>query len=184
MTGSRKRMIYLAMGIIAGMAAFAAVELLAAAPLGRYLPLILMQGAVLGLIFGFTFGFSDAVFYGELRRGLVKAGLAAGLGAVTVTAVSVLTVQGMLWSAGLLKLEYGRVLEILLPLWRSLGWMVMGMAVGSVDGIFQRSGAGWRRDFWEEWPGDFWEDSGLSSSLSICPGPRRHGRRGLSSWEA
>lgn len=139
MTGNRKRILYLISGLCAGLAAFAAIELLSAAGLGSYLMLALTQGAVLGLIFGFTFGFSDGLLYKELKSGLIKALIAGGIGALTASAAQLLAAQGMLWSADLLRLEYSRTMELLLPLWRAVGWMLMGAAIGAVDGISRKA---------------------------------------------
>jgi len=139
MTGNRKRIIYMLMGITAGVMGYGILEMMMNLGVRSYLLLALLQGAFLGAVFGAVFGFSDGFFYRDLHRGLIKAGIAAALGAVTVMGAMVLSSQGMLWTAGLFNVDYGRSMDILLSLWRSLGWMVMGMAIGAVDGIQKRS---------------------------------------------
>jgi hypothetical protein len=139
MTGNRKRIIYLLSGLGAGLIAFAAIELFAAAGLTSYLALSLAQGAALGLIFGFIFGFADGLLYKELKSGLIKAGIAAGIGALTAAAAQLLASQGMLWTAGIFKLEHNQTMGIIFPLWRGIGWMLMGAAIGAVDGIHQKT---------------------------------------------
>ncbi|MBI9103491.1 MAG: hypothetical protein JEY99_13820 [Spirochaetales bacterium] len=142
MTGNKKRIIYLFLGLCAGLTGFSAVELLSAAGVESYLFLAITQGASLGLIFGFIFGFTDAIFYKELKRGLIKAGIAAGLGGLTAAAAVIFSSQGMLWTANIFKLEYEQTMGLLFPLWRGVGWMFMGMFIGAVDGIQRKT---WRR---------------------------------------
>jgi len=142
MTGNKKRIIYLLLGLCGGLIAFSAVELLSASGPGSYLVLAIAQGTALGLVFGFIFGFSDGIFYKESKRGLIKGGIAAAVGGLTASAAVILTSQGMLWTANIFKLEYEQTMGILFPLWRGFGWMVMGMFIGAVDGIQRKA---WRR---------------------------------------
>ena len=139
MNRNKKRIIYLASGMGAGLIAFSIIELFSAAGFTSYLALSLAQGASLGFIFGFIFGFADGILYKELKSGLIKASIAAGIGALTAAAAQLMTSQGMLWSAGFFKLEQNHIVGILFPLWRAIGWMLMGAAIGAVDGIHQKS---------------------------------------------
>lgn len=139
MKGNKKRIIYLSSGMGAGLAAFSVIELFSAAGFTSYLALSLAQGASLGFIFGFVFGFADGILYKELKSGLTKALIAAGIGALTAAAAQLATSQGMLWSAGFFKLEQNHIMGILFPLWRGIGWMLMGAAIGAVDGIHQKT---------------------------------------------
>lgn len=139
MTGNKKRILYLLLGITAGLAAFTAVELLNISGLPNYLLLALIQGAALGFIFGFTFGFADGIIYKELKTGLLRALIAAAAGALTASAAQVLASQGMLLTARLAGLGYDRTMSVLLPLWRGAGWMLMGAAIGAIDGLQRRA---------------------------------------------
>ena len=127
MTVNNRRILYLILGIISGLAAFAAVDLLTDSGLPNYLALALTQGAAIGFIFGFAFGFADGIIYHELKNGLIRALIAAAAGAVTAAAAQVIASQGMMLSAN--------AAEIMLPLWRGAGWMLMGAAIGAIDGI-------------------------------------------------
>ena len=139
MSGNKKRIIYLLSGLCAGLIAFSAIELLAAANFTSYLMLSLLQGGALGLIFGFIFGFADGLLYKDLKNSLIKAAISAGIGAVTAAGVQILTSQGMLWTANIIKPEHNQTMTIILPLWRGGGWMLMGGAIGAVDGIKQKT---------------------------------------------
>ena len=139
MTGNNKRVLYLLLGIFSGTAAFAAVEILNGAGLPNYLLLALIQGAALGFIFGFTFGFADGIIYRELKTGLIRALTAAAAGAVTAAAAQVIASQGMLLSARLAGFGYDRSMDVLLPLWRGFGWMLMGAAIGAIDGLQKKA---------------------------------------------
>ncbi|MBI9106367.1 MAG: hypothetical protein JEZ04_06430 [Spirochaetales bacterium] len=136
---NRKIIIYLVLGVCAGLVSFSAVELLTAAGITSFLALSLAQGAALGFIFGFVFGFADGILYKELKSGLMKASVAALIGAITAAAAMILTSQGMIWTSGFINLEHKQTMGILLPLWRGAGWMLMGAAIGAVDGIQQRA---------------------------------------------
>jgi len=139
MTGNRKRIIYLISGLSAGLIAFSVIRLLEAAGFSSYLGLSIAQGAALGFIFGFIFGFTDGLLYKELKNGVIKASIAAATGAVTAAAARIIATQGMLWTANILKPEYIQTTQIWLPIWRGAGWMLMGAAIGAVDGIHKRS---------------------------------------------
>lgn len=139
MTGKMKRLIYLLLGLSAGLIAFAFTGIISSAGFSSYLSLSLIQGAAIGFIFGFIFGAANIIIYKELKQGLLKAVTAALIGAVTAAAAQLIAVQGMLWSSGLLRLEWDQSMKILFPLWKGFGWMLMGMAIGAVDGIHQRS---------------------------------------------
>ena len=140
MTVNIRRLLYILLGLIPGFAAFAAVELLTASGLPNYMAMALSQGAAIGFIFGFSFGFADGIIYRELKTGLLRAVIAAAAGAVTAAAAQILASQGMLLTANAASAGYSKSMHILLPLWRGFGWMLMGAAIGTIDGIQQLSG--------------------------------------------
>lgn len=125
-------------GLFAGLTAFSVLELLGRAGLGTFLVLSILQGAAAGLVFGFFFGFTDAVFYKELRSGALKAVTAAVVGAAVASSAHLLSAQGLLMSSNMLRQPDGSI-SILIPLWRSFGWMLMGTAIGTIDGIYRRT---------------------------------------------
>lgn len=139
MTEKKKIIIYMLMGLCAGLLSFAAVELLNTAGIKNYLTLSILQGAALGLCFGFVFGFADAVVYKELKSGLLKAALACAAGAAIAAVSQIITSQGMLFSTSLFDSDYQNSMNIILPVWRGIGWMLMGAAIGSIDGILKRT---------------------------------------------
>ncbi|MDC7225703.1 MAG: FHA domain-containing protein [Spirochaetales bacterium] len=146
MTGNKKMVLYLLLGIAAGTASFAAVEILSLSGLPNYLMLALFQGSALGFIFGFSFGFADGIIYKELKSGLLRALIAAAAGAVTAAAAQVLASQGMLLTASLSAPAPGESGNLLPAVWRGIGWMLMGAAIGAIDGLqkkaFRRAAAG------------------------------------------
>ena len=127
------------MGLCAGLISFSIIEIMNIYGFRSYLHLSLFQGAALGLIFGFTFGFTDAIIFKELKSGLLKAVVSAASGAVIAAASQVIASQGMLFTANLFKADYADSINIILPLWRGFGWMLTGISIGAIDGILKKT---------------------------------------------
>ena len=139
MTEKKKLVIYIIMGLCSGLTSFALIELISDSGIKSYLHLSLLQGAFLGLCFGFIFGFSDGILYKELKSGLLKAGISAAAGALIAAAAQIAASQAMLVTSNLFNADYNKSIDIILPLWRSAGWMLMGMTIGAIDGIMKRT---------------------------------------------
>ena len=93
----------------------------------------------MGLIFGFFFGSAEGIMISDLKRsirgGFTGAGLgmAGGIGAIILA-------QGLLYWTGNTELLTSSFTDtFIIPLARTLGWGLLGMVIGSVDGI--RSGS-------------------------------------------
>jgi hypothetical protein len=128
-------------GLIAGMASWGAIEILLSYSylISRHLVWNSLAGAAMGLIFGFFFGSAEGIMFSDIKRsirgGLTGAvlGLAGGIGAVILA-------QGLLYWIGNAELLASSFTDsFLTPISRALGWGLLGMIIGSVDGI--RSGS-------------------------------------------
>ncbi len=142
MNGEKKRLLYVLLGFAAGLMALGGIEILLKAGLSSYFATSLLEGAYLGAVFGFVFGIADGLLYREIRQGLATGGLASLVGALAGGLSLLLTSQLLLGISGTGMAESEPLRAFLLPLSRGVGWMLVGMAVGGVDGL--RTGA-WRR---------------------------------------
>ncbi len=131
MTQTKKRIIYMISGLCAGLISYSVIELLNRTGISSFLLLYLIQGAFLGLAFGFVFGFSDGIFYKELKSGAFKALISAATGAAVAAGAQIITAQAILLT--------GNLTDIMLQIWRAIGWMITGAAIGAIDGIYKRS---------------------------------------------
>ena len=129
-------------GLIAGMASWGAIEILLSFSflVSRHLVWNSLAGAAMGLIFGFFFGSAEGIMFSDIKRsirgGLTGAGigLAGGIGAVILA-------QGLLYWIGNAELLARSFTDsYLIPLSRALGWGLLGMIIGAVDGIRRGSG--------------------------------------------
>ena len=136
------------LGLAAALGAWGSIELLLYfenLP-GGYLFLSLAEGAVLGLFFGFCFGTAEGILLTDRNRSL-KGGLSGAATGLTAGILIMFIIQGILTAlinTGLFSLKASE--SIVLPLSRTVGWMILGAAVGSIEGIrsrsFHRTGVG------------------------------------------
>ncbi len=131
-----RRLVYLCMGVIGGLAVWPAVELMLSVQhlFPTYLLFSLTSGAIFGAVMGGFFGMIDGMIAGATRRVLSGAGFGALIGA----------------GGGAVGFFIGQMLLLLLSdpdvvgiaLSRAIGWAVLGLCVGASEGIRRVS---WRR---------------------------------------
>lgn len=124
-----RRVVYLCMGILGGLAVWPAVELMLSVQhfFPTYLLFSLSSGAMFGAIMGGFFGMIDGMIAGAVRRILTGAGFGVLLGAV----------------GGALGFFVGQMVLFVLSdpnyigiaFSRALGWAILGMFVGASEGI-------------------------------------------------
>jgi len=137
-----KRRIFLCLvGLLAGLAAWPAAEitLLFQADFPSYLVFSIFLGAVFGIFIGAFFGSGDGIIMSH-RRSIVTGvtrGLAIGaLGG----AIGFLVGQGALFLTGEYLIHSMRRFNTVgMPVSRAIGWAVLGVFVGMVDGVRSRS---------------------------------------------
>ncbi len=129
------------LGLSAALCAWGSLEMLLLAwniP-GGYLVLFLSEGCLLGLFFGFSFGTAEGILLSDRKRSL-KGGTEGAVTGAAAGIIVVLIVQGLVSafiSTGLFSLK--TVENLILPICRAVGWMILGAAVGSIEGIRSRS---------------------------------------------
>jgi hypothetical protein len=129
------------LGTAAALCAWGSIELLLyfGESLGGYLFLTLAEGAILGLFFGFSFGTAEGILLSDKNRSL-KGGLAGSLTGITAGVLVMVLVQGILTALINTSLFSLKTTEnLILPVSRTIGWMILGGAVGSIEGIRSRS---------------------------------------------
>ena len=137
MTTFIRKILMTLLGLIAAAAVWASLEILLkfGEKLGGYLMLSLSEGILVGGLFGFFFGTAEGILLTERGRAL-RGGLAGLLIGVWGGAAAVLLAQGLLYfleNADLFsRMATGRYV---IPISRSVGWIVLGMLIGSIDGI-------------------------------------------------
>ncbi|SIP92811.1 Inner membrane component of T3SS domain-containing protein [Alkalispirochaeta americana] len=128
-----RRLIYLAMGVLAGVALWPLVELMLL--LQRFFPAYLVFSIASGLLFGAVmgafFGMIDGIVAARLRRIMTGAGLGGAIGAVG-GALGFVLGQGVLFFLS----DPGRGGLIVS---RLAGWSLLGVCVGASEGIRRRS---------------------------------------------
>jgi hypothetical protein len=139
---SLKRRIFLCLvGLLAGLAAWPAAEitLLFQADFPSYLVFSIFLGIVFGIFIGAFFGSGDGIIMSH-RRSIVT-GVAKGLfiGALG-GAIGFLIGQAALFLTGeYLIHSMKRFNTVGMPISRAIGWAVLGLFVGMVDGVRSRS---------------------------------------------
>lgn len=133
MSHTKRRLVYLAMGLLGALAAWPLLETLLAvqARFPSYLTFSLASGAAFGLMFGAFFGAIDGMVAGVRRRVLTGALIGAATGATGGAAGFVLGQVALLFFAQL------GVLGVTTA--RALGWALLGMAVGGSEGVRRRT---------------------------------------------
>ncbi|MFO8043351.1 MAG: VWA domain-containing protein, partial [Alkalispirochaeta sp.] len=128
-----RRLVYLAMGVLAGVAVWPVMETLLVyqSVFSSYLLFSIASGAAFGVVMGAFFGAVDGMVAGSPQRILGGGGLGAVLGALGGAAGFVLG-QGVLFLLG----EADPVSVIVA---RVIGWTILGSAVAVSEGVRRRS---------------------------------------------
>lgn len=141
MTTTIRRLIILALGVLAGLAAWPIMEALVRVQGGfpSFLSFTMLSGAVFGLVFGVFFGSAEGIISGNKRR-IRQAMLVGGGIGLLGGIVGFLAGQAALFVLG--EMVFGRAREITfigLPLARAAGWALLGVFVGAAEGVRARS---------------------------------------------
>ncbi len=140
MSTTIRRIILLCLGLLAGMAAWPAAELIVSlqARFGSYLALQTVLGAAVGLVMGAAFGSAEGLFARDRRRMASGAALGAAIGAVGGI-VGSLVGQAFLQGVGERLMASFRsqrnFARVVLPVSRSVAWAVLGLFVGAAEGL-------------------------------------------------
>ncbi|ADK79256.1 FHA domain-containing protein [Sediminispirochaeta smaragdinae] len=130
-----KRIIIIALGILAGAAAWPLMELVLSfqSLFPGYFIFSIVQGALFGLVLGLFFGSGEGLTSRNGKK--LGHGLASG------AAVGVIGgVVGFLFGQGVLFFILDKTSNYLaVPVARGIGWALLGLFVGAVDGIRVRS---------------------------------------------
>jgi hypothetical protein len=142
MTKTMRRLIYLAIGILAGVAAWPILELLISlqSRFPSFAWFAVATGGAFGLVFGVFFGSADGLIAANAKRIGVGAAIGALIGIVGgglgfLLGQAVLLVLGQyFFRTSAAFAGVGR------PLARALGWALLGIFVGIIEGVRARSG--------------------------------------------
>jgi hypothetical protein len=142
MTTLIRRLIILALGILAGVCVWPAAELVLTFQAGfpSYLAFLAALGALVGALMGAFFGAAEGITSRVKARtpnGMILGALVGLVGG----AVGALVGQAALWIIGGLVLRsYANFQWVVLPVSRAIGWAMLGMFVGAGEGIRAASG--------------------------------------------
>jgi hypothetical protein len=137
MTTLARRLIILALGLLAGICAWPVIELVLhyQGAFGSYRVFLPLLGAVTGAVMGAFFGAAEGItsrVRSRLPNGMLL-GAAVGLAG---GALGFLLGQSLLWVTGNLFLRSYRDFQlVVLPVSRAVGWAVLGMFVGAGEGV-------------------------------------------------
>ena len=134
MTRTLRRALLLALGILAGLTVWAALELLFAVTLG-YLVQAIIQGAVMGLVYGYVFGAAEGIAIGEPRKAAFTGLMGAGLGAIAGAGATVLASALLIGIANTAGSDRDQVVGLLLPASRIVAWGLVGAAIATTEGL-------------------------------------------------
>jgi hypothetical protein len=134
MTAKMKRLLYIVLGLFAGSVTWGLEELILRLNTG-YLFGVLLQGAVMGAVFGYSLGSAEGIAISEPRKALFTGFLGAGIGAVAGGAATFAAAAGMIWVANTFGTDYRTTLGVLLPVSRIAAWGIVGMVVGMTEGL-------------------------------------------------
>ncbi len=139
---SIKRRIFLCLvGLLAGLAAWPAAEitLLFQANFPSYLVFSIFLGAVFGVFLGAFFGSSDGIIMSHRRsmatgaaKGIVIGALGGAIGFFVGQAALFITGEYLIHSMK-------RFVTVGMPVSRAIGWAILGLFAGMVDGVRSRS---------------------------------------------
>ncbi len=137
MTMFFRRMIIALLGVLGGLAAWPALQLLLSAQAGfsSFLLFSLTSGAVFGLLFGAFFSAAPGIIARRLDRMLIGMAIGAGVGALGGAIGFLIAQRVFLFFGERLALSQGELKSIGFPISRALGWAVLGTFIGSAEGI-------------------------------------------------
>jgi hypothetical protein len=137
-----RRLIILCLGVLAGIAAWPPAELIVfnQAAFPTYMLFVAVLGAVVGLFMGAFFGAAEGITARVKSRILPGILVGAAVGVVG-GAIGFLVGQAALLVIGELALRsYRSFQRVGLPISRAIGWGVLGIFIGVVEGFRARSG--------------------------------------------
>jgi hypothetical protein len=134
MTGKMKRLLYIALGLLAGAVTWGLEEYVVKLTAG-YLFQVIIQGAAMGAVFGYALGTAEGIAISEPRKALFTGLLGAGIGAIAGGTATFAGAAGMISAANAFRADYETTVNKLLPLSRVLAWGAVGMVVGSIEGL-------------------------------------------------
>jgi len=141
MTTTIRRLIILALGLLAGLAAWPVMEALVQLQAGfpSLLLFTLLSGAAFGIVFGAFFASAEGIISGNKRRIRQASLVGAGIGLLGGI-VGFLAGQALLFVLGELVFNRAReITTVALPLARAAGWALLGVFVGAAEGFRARS---------------------------------------------
>ncbi len=137
MTTMVRRLIILALGILAGLCVWPVAELILYFQAGfpSYFVFLALLGAAFGALMGVFFGTAEGVtsrIKSRIPQGMLLGAVVGLIGG----AAGFLAGQAALWLIGeLFMRSYGNFQWVVLPISRAIGWAVLGIFVGAVEGI-------------------------------------------------
>ncbi|MFW5689173.1 MAG: hypothetical protein ACOC1U_06310 [Spirochaetota bacterium] len=139
MTATAKRILYVAMGILAGVATWAALELVLRFTPG-YLVHAIVQGALIGMIFGYAIGCAEGIAINEPRKAAFAGVLGTAVGALVGGGAIVGVSAGLIAAANTFGADRASAIGLVLPASRIVAWGLVGAAIAAGDGVRTRSG--------------------------------------------
>ncbi len=142
MTMFFRRMIIIILGVLGGLAAWPALQLLLSfqTSFPSFLLFSLVSGAILGMIFGAFFSSANGIIIRRLDRLFIGMGIGAGIGLLGGAAGFLIAQRVFLFFGERIALADGELQTIGLPISRAFGWAVLGTFIGIPEGIRTRSG--------------------------------------------
>lgn len=141
MSTFHRRLIYVLLGVAGGFAVWPAMEMVIRFQ-GRFATYLLFSvgsGALFGAVYGLFFGLADGIIAANGRRTLTG-GLFGALWGLIGGAVGFVLGQWLLLSLGEYLFRQGFSLDGgALPVARILGWVILGVFVGTTEGVRKSS---------------------------------------------
>ncbi len=137
MTTVNSKLIILALGLLAGIAAWPAAELILYFQGGfpSYLGFLALLGAAVGALMGAFFGAAEGIT-SRIKKRIPTGMLLGALAGCVGGAVGTLVGQAALWLiAGIVLPSYRNMQWFVLPVSRAIGWAVLGAFVGAGEGV-------------------------------------------------
>jgi hypothetical protein len=137
MTTLARRLILLAIGLLAGICAWPVAEVILSFQAGfsSYLAFSAVLGAVTGAVMGAFFGTAEGItsrVKSRIPAGMLLGALVGCIGG----GVGLLAGQAALWMIGTFVMHtYASFQRVVLPLSHAIGWAVLGVFVGTGEGV-------------------------------------------------